>query len=257
MQQILYLKIQMRSAAHCANAETKSSFRPLCPRVIIQDASPRHCLIPCRAELSMTGIQTMLIKGPSPSQQLECVAPRNGPLPPDDISWSSGLSGPETASSSHTNQPLYYPINLHIPIAITLTASLTMVLLEHLPLIGLALGFAHHHSGRASHSHSTLPNHRHVHQLSADMSPFDRAPKLIAARAEEESHETTIQVPQHQLQTILNRIKSLEEEIFNMMLSKADSSVETKSEPLTTSKPETLVVTTREPTAAPASKSIA
>ncbi|PTB68690.1 hypothetical protein BBK36DRAFT_2061 [Trichoderma citrinoviride] len=132
-----------------------------------------------------------------------------------------------------------------------------MVLLEHLPLIGLALSFAHHHSGRAPHhSHPALPNHRHVHQISADMSPYHQAPKLIAARAAEESHETTIQVSQHHLQTILDRIKFLEEEIFNMMLSKADSSLESKSEPSTPSKPETLVVTTREPTAAPTTATV-
>ncbi|KAL6863900.1 hypothetical protein J3F83DRAFT_743868 [Trichoderma novae-zelandiae] len=129
-----------------------------------------------------------------------------------------------------------------------------MVLLEHLPLIGLALGFAHHHSGGASHSHPALLHHRHVPQTSADMSPYHQAPKLIAARAADEGHETTIQVSQHHLQTILDGIKSLEEEISNMMLSKADASpdLDSTSEPLSPSKPETLVVTTREPKAAPA-----
>ncbi|KAH0492347.1 hypothetical protein TgHK011_007305 [Trichoderma gracile] len=127
-----------------------------------------------------------------------------------------------------------------------------MVLLEHLPLIGLALGFAHHHSGRASHSHPTLPNHRHVPQISADMSPFDQAPKLIAARAAQDSHETAIPVSPHHLETILERIRALEEEISNMLLFKTDSSIDSKSEPSTPSKPETLVATTREPTAAPA-----
>ncbi|KAL7806580.1 hypothetical protein V8C26DRAFT_424195 [Trichoderma gracile] len=131
-----------------------------------------------------------------------------------------------------------------------------MVLLEHLPLIGLALGFAHHHSGRASHSHPALPNHRHAPQISADMSPFDQVPKLIAARAAQDSHETTIPVSPHHLETILERIRALEEEISNMLLFKTDSSIDSKSEPSTPSKPETLVATTREPTAAPASATV-
>ncbi|KAK1247317.1 hypothetical protein MKX07_002226 [Trichoderma sp. CBMAI-0711] len=127
-----------------------------------------------------------------------------------------------------------------------------MVLFEHLPLIGLALGFAHHHSGRASHSHPALPNHKHVPQISADMSPFDQTPKLIAARAAEDSHETPIPVSPHHLETILERIRALEEEISNMILFKTDSSIESTSKPSTPSKPETLVVTTHETTAAPA-----
>ena len=131
-----------------------------------------------------------------------------------------------------------------------------MVLFEHLPLIGLALGLAHHHSGRASHSHPALPNHKHVPQISADMSPFDQTPKLIAARAADDSHETPIPVSPHHLETILERIRALEEEISNMILFKTDHSIESTSKPSTPSKPETLVVTTHETTAAPASKSI-
>ncbi|KAL7809159.1 hypothetical protein V8C44DRAFT_334632 [Trichoderma aethiopicum] len=151
------------------------------------------------------------------------------------------------------------PVRPYSPIAITLTASLTMVLFEHLPLIGLALGFAHHHSGRAAHSHPALPNHRHVPQISADMSPFDQAPKLIASRAAEESHEAAIPVSeaaipvsQHHLETILERLRALEEDISNMLLFKSDSSLESKPAPSMTSKPETLVVMTSEPTVAAA-----
>ncbi|KAL7908946.1 hypothetical protein GGI35DRAFT_421631 [Trichoderma velutinum] len=138
-----------------------------------------------------------------------------------------------------------------------------MVLLEHLPLIGLALSLAHHHNhARSSHHHPSLPNHKPVAQISADVSRFHQAPKLIAARASDETQETTIQVSQHHLQTILDKIKTLEEEIFNMMLSKADSSLDVGSTParyaskdstaMTPATPEKLVVTTREPKAAPA-----
>ncbi|ETR98764.1 hypothetical protein M419DRAFT_133145 [Trichoderma reesei RUT C-30] len=131
-----------------------------------------------------------------------------------------------------------------------------MVLFEHLPLIGLALGLAHHHSGRASHSHPALPNHKHVPQISADMSPFDQTPKLIAARAADDSHETPIPVSPHHLETILERIRALEEEISNMILFKTDHSIESTSKPSTPSKPETLVVTTHETTAAPATATV-
>ncbi|KAM0264473.1 hypothetical protein ACHAQJ_000664 [Trichoderma viride] len=46
---------------------------------------------------------------------------------------------------------------------------------------------------------------------------------MIAARASDESHETTVQVSQSHLQGILDRIKSLEEEISHMMSSTANS----------------------------------
>ncbi|PNP43446.1 hypothetical protein TGAMA5MH_04904 [Trichoderma gamsii] len=92
-----------------------------------------------------------------------------------------------------------------------------MVLLEHLPLLGLALGFAHLHHGRVSHSHPPHLNHATVPQISDGSSQLHQAPpfNLIAARASGESHETTIQVTQTHLQGILDRIKSLEQEITN------------------------------------------
>ncbi|KAK4068764.1 uncharacterized protein Triagg1_7124 [Trichoderma aggressivum f. europaeum] len=138
-----------------------------------------------------------------------------------------------------------------------------MVLLEHLPLIGLALSLAHHHNhARSSHHHPSLPNHKPAAQISADASPFHQAPKLIAARASDEAQETTIQVSQHHLQTILDKIKTLEEEIFNMMSSKADSSLNLGSTPAryaskdsaatAPAKAEKLVVTTHEPETNPA-----
>ncbi|KAL7959861.1 hypothetical protein V8C34DRAFT_303558 [Trichoderma compactum] len=137
-----------------------------------------------------------------------------------------------------------------------------MVLLEHLPLIGLALSLAHHHNhARSSHHHPSLPNHKPAAQISADASPFHQAPKLIAARASDETQKTTIQVSQHHLQTILDKIKTLEEEIFNMMSSKADSSLNLGSTPAryaskdsaatAPTKAEKLAVTTREPETAP------
>ncbi|KAL7790024.1 hypothetical protein V8C37DRAFT_385173 [Trichoderma ceciliae] len=144
-----------------------------------------------------------------------------------------------------------------------------MVLLEHLPLFGLALSLAHHNNGRASHDSPSLLNHRPVPQISDDLSQFHQAPNMIAARTSDDSHDTTIQVSQNHLQNILDRIKSLEEEIFDMV-SKADSSLDLFSTPakyasqdpddvefskaaLAALKPEKLVVTTRrEPKAAPA-----
>lgn len=140
-----------------------------------------------------------------------------------------------------------------------------MVLLEHLPLIGLVLSLAHHHNhARSSHHHPSLPNHKPAAQISADTSPFNQTPKLIAARASDETQETTIQVSQHHLQTILDKIKTLEEEIFNMISSKADSSLNLGSTPakyaskdsaaMAPAKAEKLVVTTREPETAPTSK---
>lgn len=140
------------------------------------------------------------------------------------------------------------------------------MVLQHLPLIGLALSLVHHHHHtRSSQHHPSLPNHKPAAQISADTSPFPQAPKLIAARASEETNETTIQVSQHHLQTILDKIKTLEEEIFNMMGSKADnSSLDLGSTPakfaskdtaaMAPPKPEKLAVTTREPETTPASK---
>lgn len=140
-----------------------------------------------------------------------------------------------------------------------------MVLLEHIPLIGLALSLAHHHNhARSSHHHPSLPDHKPAAQISADTSPLQQAPKLIAARASDETQNTTIQVSQHHLQTILDKIKTLEEEIFNMMRSKADSSLDLGSTPaknastdsaaMAPAKAEKLVVTTREQETTPASK---
>ncbi|RFU73904.1 hypothetical protein TARUN_8342 [Trichoderma arundinaceum] len=149
-----------------------------------------------------------------------------------------------------------------------------MVLLEHLPLFGLAFSLAHQNHGRASHDNPALMNHRVVPQISDGVSRFPHAPKMLAARASDESHETTIQVPQHHLQSILDRIKSLEQEISNMMSSRADSSLDFGSTPakyasqdpndieftkaaLAAIKPERLVVTTRqEPKSTPASAAI-
>jgi hypothetical protein len=98
-----------------------------------------------------------------------------------------------------------------------------MVLLEHLPLFGLVLSLAHHNNGKTSHDHPSLLNHKPIPQISDGSSQFHQAPKLIAARASDESHGTTIQVSQSHLQGILDRIKSLEEEISNMMSSRANS----------------------------------
>ncbi|KAL6904905.1 hypothetical protein GGI43DRAFT_294626 [Trichoderma evansii] len=109
-----------------------------------------------------------------------------------------------------------------------------MVLLEHLPLLGLALGLAHyhHHHGRA-HSHPPHLSHATVPQISDGTSQLHQAPpKLIAARASDESHETTIQVTQTHLQGILDRIKSLEEEISRMMASRANSFLDFSSIPV-------------------------
>ncbi|KAL9479836.1 hypothetical protein ACSS6W_004622 [Trichoderma asperelloides] len=110
-----------------------------------------------------------------------------------------------------------------------------MVLLEHLPLLGLALGLAHHHHyhGRVSHSQPAQLNHATVPQISDGSSQLHQAPpKLIAARASDESNETTIQVTQTHLQGILDRIKSLEEEIAGMMASSANSSLDSSSTPV-------------------------
>lgn len=109
-----------------------------------------------------------------------------------------------------------------------------MVLLEHLPLLGLALGLAHHHHhGRASHSRPHHLNHATVPQISDGTSQLHQAPpKLIVARASDESHETTIQVTQTHLQGILDRIKSLEEEITSMMASRANSFLDISSTPV-------------------------
>ncbi|UKZ48697.1 hypothetical protein TrVGV298_002925 [Trichoderma virens] len=137
-----------------------------------------------------------------------------------------------------------------------------MVLLEHLPLLGLALGLAHHHNhGRSSHHHPSLPNHKPVHQISADVSHFHQAPKLIAARASDEIQETAIEVSKDQLGTILDKLQALEQEIYNI-LANADSSLELgstparqaskNSAPLAPTNPEKLVVTTRESKPAPA-----
>ncbi|KAK0762405.1 hypothetical protein N5P37_005218 [Trichoderma harzianum] len=137
------------------------------------------------------------------------------------------------------------------------------MVLQHLPLIGLALSLVHHHNhARSSHHHPSLPDHKPAAQISADTSPLQQAPKLIAARASDETQNTTIQVSQHHLQTILDKIKTLEEEIFNMMRSKADSSLDLDSTPaknaftdsgtMAPPKPEKLVVTTREQETTPA-----
>ncbi|PON28322.1 hypothetical protein TGAM01_v202816 [Trichoderma gamsii] len=109
-----------------------------------------------------------------------------------------------------------------------------MVLLEHLPLLGLALGFAHLHHGRVSHSHPPHLNHATIPQISDGSSQLHQAPpfNLIAARASGESHETTIQVTQTHLQGILDRIKSLEQEITSMMTSRADSFLDSSSTPV-------------------------
>lgn len=139
------------------------------------------------------------------------------------------------------------------------------MVLQHLPLIGLALSLVHHHNhARSSHHHPSLPDHKPAAQISADTSPLQQAPKLIAARASDETQNTTIQVSQHHLQTILDKIKTLEEEIFNMMRSKADSSLDLDSTPaknaftdsgtMAPPKPEKLVVTTREQETTPASE---
>ncbi|KAJ4863051.1 hypothetical protein T069G_04005 [Trichoderma breve] len=131
------------------------------------------------------------------------------------------------------------------------------MVLQHLPLIGLALSLVHHHNhARSSHHHPSLSDHKPAAQISADTSPLQQAPKLIAARASDETQNTTIQVSQHHLQTILDKIKTLEEEIFDMMRSKADSSLDLGSTPAKNAsmdsatvappKPEKLVVTTRE-----------
>ncbi|UKZ75229.1 hypothetical protein TrVFT333_002904 [Trichoderma virens FT-333] len=137
-----------------------------------------------------------------------------------------------------------------------------MVLLEHLPLLGLALGLAHHHNhGRSSHHHPSLPNHKPVHQISADVSHFHQSPKLIASRASDEIQETAIEVSKDQLGTILDKLQALEQEIYNI-LANADSSLELgstparqasrNSAPLAPTNPEKLVVTTRESKPAPA-----
>ncbi|QYS97378.1 hypothetical protein H0G86_004611 [Trichoderma simmonsii] len=137
------------------------------------------------------------------------------------------------------------------------------MVLQHLPLIGLALSLVHHHNhARSSHHHPSLPDHEPAAQISADTSPLQHAPKLIAARASDETQNTTIQVSQHHLQTILDKIKTLEEEIFNMMRSKADSSLDLGSPPaknastdsatMAPTKAEKLVVTTREEETTPA-----
>lgn len=138
------------------------------------------------------------------------------------------------------------------------------MVLQHLPLIGLALSLVHHHNhAKSTHHHPSLPDHKPAAQISTDTSPLQQAPKLIAARASDETQNTTIQVSQHHLQTILDKIKTLEEEIFNMMRSKADSSLDLGSTPANVStdsatmappKPEKLVVTTREQETTPASK---
>ncbi|KKP06813.1 hypothetical protein THAR02_01105 [Trichoderma harzianum] len=137
------------------------------------------------------------------------------------------------------------------------------MVLQHLPLIGLALSLVHHHNhARSSHHHPSLPNHKPAAQISADIPPLHQAPRLIAARASDETNETTVQVSQHHLQTILDKIKTLEEEIFNMMRSKANSSLDLGSTPanftskdsanMAPPKPEKLVVTTRERETTPA-----
>lgn len=138
------------------------------------------------------------------------------------------------------------------------------MVLQHLPLIGLALSLVHHHNhAKSTHHHLSPPDHKPAAQISADTSPLQQAPKLIAARASDETQNTTIQVSQHHLQTILDKIKTLEEEIFNMMRSKADSSLDLGSTPANAStdsatmapaKAEKLVVTTREQETTPASK---
>ncbi|KAK1255221.1 hypothetical protein MKX08_009216 [Trichoderma sp. CBMAI-0020] len=94
-----------------------------------------------------------------------------------------------------------------------------MVLIEHLPLLGLALGLAHFHHGRGSHSHPPHLNQAAVPQISDGSSQLHQAPPtmLIAARASDESHDATIQVTQAHLQGILDRIKSLEEEITTVV----------------------------------------
>ncbi|KAM0524062.1 hypothetical protein ACHAPE_001317 [Trichoderma viride] len=109
-----------------------------------------------------------------------------------------------------------------------------MVLLEHLPLLGLALGLAHFHHGRVSHSHPPHLNHATDPQIPDGSSQLHQAPpfNLIAARASDESHETTIQVTQTHLQGILDRIRSLEEEITNMMASRANSFLDSSSTPV-------------------------
>jgi hypothetical protein len=110
-----------------------------------------------------------------------------------------------------------------------------MVLIEHLPLLGLALGLAHLHHGRVTHSHPPHLNQASVPLISDGSSQLHQAPppKLIAARASDESHETTIQVTQTHLQGILDRIKSLEAEIASMMASsKANSSLDSSSTPV-------------------------
>ncbi|PTB40844.1 hypothetical protein M441DRAFT_58319 [Trichoderma asperellum CBS 433.97] len=110
-----------------------------------------------------------------------------------------------------------------------------MVLLEHLPLLGLALGLAHHHHyhGRVSHSQPAQLNHATVPQISDGSSQLHQVPpKLIATRASDESNETTIQITQTHLQGILDRIKSLEEEIAGMMASRANSSLDSSSTPV-------------------------
>lgn len=107
-----------------------------------------------------------------------------------------------------------------------------MVLIEHLPLLGLALGLAHLHHGRVSHSHPPHLNQATVPLISDGSSQLHQAPpRLIAARASDESHETTIQVTQTHLQGILDRIKSLEEEISSMMASRANSFLDSSSTP--------------------------
>ncbi|KAL7926237.1 hypothetical protein ACQKWADRAFT_177572 [Trichoderma austrokoningii] len=109
-----------------------------------------------------------------------------------------------------------------------------MVLLEHLPLLGLALGLAHLHHGRVSHSHPPHLNQATVPQISDGSSQLHQAPppRLIAARESDESHGTTIQVTQTHLQGILDRIKSLEEEISSMMVSRANSFLDSSLTPV-------------------------
>lgn len=109
-----------------------------------------------------------------------------------------------------------------------------MVLLEHLPLLGLALGLAHFHHGRVSHSQPPHLNQATAPQISDSSSQLHQAPPpmLIAARASDESHDATIQVTQTHLQGILDRIRSLEEEITSMMASRANSFLDSSSTPV-------------------------
>ncbi|EHK39707.1 hypothetical protein TRIATDRAFT_323238 [Trichoderma atroviride IMI 206040] len=109
-----------------------------------------------------------------------------------------------------------------------------MVLLEHLPLLGLALGLAHFHHGRGSHSHPPHLNQAAVPQISNGSSQLHQAPPpmLIASRASDESHDATIQVNQTHLQGILDKLKSLEDEITNIMASRANSFLDSSSTPV-------------------------